>query len=420
MYPRDLPVLASANSMTLATPLMRQQYENPGMSLTQIVHMLWAHRKLSLVIAATVVLAAAVLSIFWPRTYMATATLMVNFEVNDPLAGQEFPTGLLGSYMATQVELARGSEVLLSVIDRLKLAQRKNYAAGYEGDAAGLRNWVEVRVRKNLLVEQGRYGSQLIYITYSASSAAEAAQVANAVADTYSQQQYQRMNGPANERAKRYTEQLAELKSKVASAQAQVVEFRQRKGASADQSAGNPALSPAMVHSLRTQLATQNASMAELRATLGPRHPQVMALQAQISVNQQALNTELGGYSGNAAAELSSVQYQLELEAAQEVYKRALDGYDQIMFASTGGYTNINSVSRATPPPKASKPKVRIALFLACLVGGALGLAIPLAYELLNRRVRCRDDIERDHGIPVLVELGSIGAFSIQPTRGAA
>jgi len=27
---------------------------------------------------------------------------------------------------------------------------------------------------------------------------------------------------------------------------------------------------------------------------------------------------------------------------------------------------------------------------------------------LLNRRVRCRDDVERDHGIPVLVELGPV------------
>ena len=38
-----------------------------------------------------------------------------------------------------------------------------------------------------------------------------------------------------------------------------------------------------------------------------------------------------------------------------------------------------------------------------------LGLGLPLLYELLNRRVRCRDDVERDHGIPVLIELGPIG-----------
>ncbi len=420
MYPRDLPVLAAATPLSVATPLMPQQYAQSGMSLAQLVAILWAYRKQTLLIASAVVLAAGVACALWPRSYNAIATLMVNFEVNDPLSGREFPVGLLGSYMATQVELASGSEVLLPVVERLKLTENKDYAAGYSGPASGLPDWVESRVRKNLLVEQGKYGSQLIYVTYTASNPVEAAQLANAVADVYAEQQYRRLTGPAAERAQRYTEQIGELKNKVTRAQEQVVEFRQRSGGTADQSAGNEALGPAMVHSLKTQLVEQSSKMAQLRATLGPRHPEVVSLQSQINVNRQALNSELQAYSGNAVAELESKQYQLELESAQSVYKRALDGYDQIMFASLGGYTNVNFVSRATPPVKASKPKVMIMMVLACLVGGALGLVIPLGYELINRRVRCRDDMERDHGIPVLAELGSFSAPGALMARGAA
>jgi polysaccharide biosynthesis transport protein len=109
-----------------------------------------------------------------------------------------------------------------------------------------------------------------------------------------------------------------------------------------------------------------------------------------------------------------AAKYILELESAQAVYKRALDGYDQIMFASAGHYTNVNFVSRATPPVKASKPKVLTGLLLGGMAAGILGLGIPLAYELFNRRVRCRDDLERHHGIPVLVEFGTL------PMRNAA
>ena len=47
-----------------------------------------------------------------------------------------------------------------------------------------------------------------------------------------------------------------------------------------------------------------------------------------------------------------AAKYLLELESAQSVYKRALEGYDQIMFASAGHYTNVSFVSRATPPVK--------------------------------------------------------------------
>lgn len=484
MYARDLPVLAAATPLSLHTPYMSQPYANPGMSLAQFAAILWAHRRQSLAIFSTVVLLAAVACWFWPRTYEATATLMVDFEVNDPLSGREFPTGLLGSYMATQVELARGSEVLLPVIKRLRLAEDPDYAAGHSGDAAGLPVWIETKLRKKLLVEQGKYGSQLIYVTYGTGSAAEAAQVANAVAEVYSEQQHERLTGPAAERAQRYTVQLAELKDKVVHAQQEVTEFRQRSGlidsdekgdvgmlmlstleqrlleaqnlrrvaesrSTADASVGNQVLGSPMIQSLKTQLALQGASLAQFRTTLGPRHPQVLELQSQMGATRAALNAELKAYAGNAAAELASAQQLeqklqkaleerrasvlsvrqlqdsgakqlLELASAQEVYKRALEGYDQVLFASTGGYTNIDFVSRATPPPRPSKPKVGIIMFLAAIAGCALGLGVPLCFELLNRRVRCRDDVERDHGIPVLIELGPIDVLEPRPALTAA
>jgi capsular polysaccharide biosynthesis protein len=47
-------------------------------------------------------------------------------------------------------------------------------------------------------------------------------------------------------------------------------------------------------------------------------------------------------------------------------------------------------------------------LILGCMAAFVLGLGLPLGYELFNRRVRCRDDVERHHGIPVLVEFGRL------------
>lgn len=484
MDTRDLPALTSPLHTLLARP-MAEGSSDAGISLRQFVSIVWAYRKQALLIAGAVILLGVIGSKLWPRSYEATATLMLSFDVNDPLAGKEFPTGLLGSYVSTQVELARGSEVLLAMVDRLALAKNKNYTEGYSGPAAGLRDWIVSRVQKHLLVEPGRYGSQLIYITYTAANAKEAADVANTIAEVYSEQQYRRLTGPASEQAKRYTVQLSELKDKVNHAQELVTAFRRKNGlidttaktdtdlqiltsleqrlleaqnarrtaaarATSDQMVGSQVLNSSMIQSLKTQLATQNAHMAELKVTLGPMHPRLLALQSEISATRQSLNTELHVYSGNAKAELTSAtqlegqlqkatdsqrasvirirqlqdegaKYQLELDSAQVVYKRALDGYDQVMFASGGGYTNVNFVSRATPPAKPSKPKIRVALVLACLFGGGLGLAIPFGYEiLLNRRVRCRDDLEREYGIPVLMELSSFGRADSRLPHGSA
>ncbi|MEO7199520.1 MAG: hypothetical protein ABIY56_04815 [Dokdonella sp.] len=442
------------------------------MSLPQWISILWAYRKQSLIIASSIIAVAAIACALWPRTYSATATLIVDYDVNDPSAGKDFPVMLLGSYIATQIELAQTPEVLLPVIARLRLVEKKDYAAGYSGDGGTLPQWVETKLRKNLLVEQGHLGSNTIHITYSADDPAEAALVANNVAEIYSQQQRQRLTGPAAERAKRYKEQLDELKAKVIGAQDEVTRFHNSTGVSgsdaridialamlnsleqklldaqnaqrvaemrvaSDQNVGSQVLSSPLIQSLKTQLALQTSNLAQLRATLGQRHPQVMELQAQINATRASMKSEVGTYTSNAAAEVASARrlekglqtavqeqrdrvstvrqvldegskYQLELDSAQSVYKRALDGFDQVMFASSGGYTNIGIESRATPPLKPSKPKVGMVMLLAAAAGLMLGLAGPMCYELMNRRVRCRDDLERDHGIPVLVELGRI------------
>jgi uncharacterized protein involved in exopolysaccharide biosynthesis len=104
-------------------------------------------------------------------------------------------------------------------------------------------------------------------------------------------------------------------------------------------------------------------------------------------------------------------KYLLELESAQSVYKRALDGYDQIMFASDSRFSKVNLVTRAVPPQTSAKPKKLKLVILGALAGIFLGLALPVVYELLvNRRIRCRDDFERHFGVPVLIEFDSIPA----------
>jgi capsular polysaccharide biosynthesis protein len=80
------------------------------------------------------------------------------------------------------------------------------------------------------------------------------------------------------------------------------------------------------------------------------------------------------------------------------------------MFASGGQYTNTSMVSRATPPVRAGTPKVLSGALLGAIAAALLGLGIPLGYEFFNRRVRCRDDLERQHGIPVLAEFGRMTA----------
>jgi uncharacterized protein involved in exopolysaccharide biosynthesis len=472
-----LPVFPAQQPITLAPAAIPLHYVHPGLSFSQVLSILRAYRKQSMLIALAIVALTCLLVKVMPKSYAATATLMVDYKVTNYLGGDQLPDLMMSSYMSTQVELIQSPEILNPMISRLKLAEQPNYIVGYKGDGSTLNDWVLRRVSKQLKVEQGHSGSTLIYVTYSGRSPDEAAQVANAIADIYSDQQYQRLIGPSSDQAKRYSEQLAELKNKVNGAQDRLTEFRRANNlvtsdphidvdvetlsaleqrlleaqnaaraadvrAATDQSVSGQVLASSLVQALKTQLATQEAKLAEARATLGVRHPQVLELESQIQATRRSLGTELQVYTRNASNERDAAdqvvrqlqkqideqrhrilgvrqlqdeaaKYSLELDSAQAAYKRALDSYDQIMVASNGHYTNVRLISRAVPPLTPNKPDPLSLVLLGAVVAILAGVAAPLIYEMLDRRVRCSDDLERDHGVPVLVD------FQTRPTPRA-
>ena len=202
--------------------------------------------------------------------------------------------------------------------------------------------------------------------------------------------------------------------------------------------AGSAGQASPLVERLKEELTLLEARLAELKSTYGPEHPKILEVESQIAARRASLDAEYRSISAGVTAEVKAARqleqsYQhavdqqrakvlavrtlqddgakllLELESAQTVYRRALDGYDQIMFASTDDHTNVSVVSRALPPSAPSKSRKR--KLLAAGMAGAigLGLGIPLLYELLiDRRVRCRDDVERGFGLTVLAELGPL------------
>jgi succinoglycan biosynthesis transport protein ExoP len=474
---RNLPVLTAVRAEPVPQdqlPAIDQDSESPGLSLAQLWAIAHAHRWQTVMIAAVIVILTAGIAKFIPKTYAATATLMVNYENNDPLAARGIQTGPVPAYISTEMELMQSSAVLLPVVDKLNLTANQNYASGYRSGAGELRDWAKDALSKGLEVEQGRYGSQLIYVTASARDPMLAASIANGVADVYLEQQRQRVHGPASERAKNYAAELAELKHKVSIAQDAVTAFRQKSGvtddagqtstvegdlltsleqryqeaqnqrraaevaANADRASNRAVAASTLIQGLKSQLHDQATKLAQLRSTMGSAHPKVIELENQIAATRKALNDEIAASGNNASSDLvaarqleqklaaavqeqrakvlavrklqdEGTKYVLELESAQSVYKRALDGYDQIMFASGGHDTNVHLISPAVPAMKAIKPNRIKLLLLGILAGLAAGLGAPFAYELVfDRRVRCRDDFERGFGVPVLSEFDPI------------
>jgi len=478
--------LKPSQSAILALPapepvsaVLPEEFAGGGISLAQLNAILHAYWKQSVLIALGITILGGIAIKLMPKTYTAQATLIVETETKDPLAGRDFPVEMLGNYVATQVELMMSPIVLLPVVDRLGLTHDKEFTRGFDGSPAALRETVERNVAFNIAVDRGS-GGQLLYLWASAKEPEKAAALANTVADVYLEQDQQRRVSPATARAQRYTEELAELREKVELAQDKVTEYRTQHGmtdlaaastdaegqaldnlqqrlletqnlrrsleakGSVEQSSTNEAMASDSVQASRTLLSAQLTELAQLSGTYGPQHPRIKQLNAQIAVTRQTLANETHNISENTSTELARAKdleqkylravaaqetkvlslrqaqdeggkLMLELESAKAVYKHALDGFDQIVFQSVANHTNVSIVSRALPPLRPSRPN-RPKLFATVLMAAVgFGIGAPLLYGLfVARRVRCRDDIERSFGIPVLAQFDQIP--SLTPT----
>lgn len=461
----NLPITVTEHSQySLPAPLGDVAEGGGGFTLLQLWHILRAYLWLSLgIFVAMAGLAFAVIKLL-PKSYEATAALIVNSDNTDPLAGRNQPLGLTYTFFPTQVELINNNIVLRPVVERLKLQTDLRFTERSNRDSKTLNDDVLTKLRASLRVQQGT-NSQLLYISATARDPTLAADIANAVTDEYLQQISNRTNAPAVERASRYSTQVAELKEKLDIAQAKVAEFRDKHGMAdlKDGQVGGDQEGTALVDlqdkllqaqnarrllesqpgdaraestavlgapeaiTMRGALDTLEGQLAQARTTLGPRHPKVLQLQSEIDTTRAALQSASRARL-EAARELEA-KYQaavnaernrllerrdlqdqgakllMEQQAAKETYSQALRGMDQVQFASVGNYKDVTVVSRAEPPIKPTKPN-KLKLFLAAMAASfVFALGGPFAYELLlNRRIRCRDDLERHFRIVTLAQ----------------
>jgi polysaccharide biosynthesis transport protein len=435
---------------------------HPGISLLQVLAILRAYWKYTAIIGFGLTILSAAVIKYLPKTYTATVTLVVDTNSKGPLATQEYQTDRPDVYLATQTELMLSPVMLLPVVDKLNLMQDQYFTATFSGDQRALREFVAKILSANLKLELGR-GGQLMYVSARASDPNRAAEIANAVVDQYLAE--------ARLRAQRYSLQLADLRAKVAAAQDNIAAFRQQKGitdvtpttdtesqaltvlegklleaqnlrrsleakAIGDRASTDEGLASAQIQQLEDKLRDLQSQRAQLSTIYGPQHPKIVALESQIALTKKAVNDETDKLRNNSSTELSQAKaleqkylqavqdqrneelrlrglqgqgarLELELDSAQSVYKKALDGYEQDMFASVG--TNVSVLSRAAPPVYANRPSKGQLLAFCMLLSFGFGAAGPFLYELyFNRRMRCRDDLERDFGLRVLAQFDAI------------
>jgi polysaccharide biosynthesis transport protein len=332
------------------------------MNVHQFLLILNARKKIILAALFVTVALALGWSLVQPKTYRATASVLLNYKGVDPLTGMAVPSQLLPGYMATQIDIIGSKNVARHVVESLHLAQSPAVVQQFNDATEGrgdVRDWLAGLLLKKLEIVPARESS-VVEISFKGADPQFAAAVAQSFAEEYQKLTVQLKTEPMKKTSSYFNEQTKQLRDNLEAAQARLSKYQQEKGivsldnnrvdvelqrlndlsaqlvaaqaaamegTSREHFAGSGANSPdvannALVQNLRMGLASAEGKLADASSRYGHNHPQYLSARAEVDKLRAELNAAMGSVSksvGNNAAVLR--QREADLRAAVAAQK---------------------------------------------------------------------------------------------------
>ncbi|MGH8668536.1 MAG: chain length determinant protein EpsF [Burkholderiales bacterium] len=434
------------------------------MNPKQLLLILRARWWLALLLLVLSVAGTYSVSLYLPKKYSASTSLVVDVRSRDPIAAMLMP-----SSMATQEDIIRSDRVAQKVVKNLRLAdndvvrQQWREATGGRGR---LEVWLAELLQKQLTITPPRRDSNILTLEYTAVDPVFAAAVANAFAQAYVEAAVELRIEPARQYALWFGEQGKLLRVDLEGAQARLSEFQQKKGIVAKEEnldtemarlaelAGQltaiqaqtvdarskqrsdaemlpEVMGSSVVAGLRADIARHEAKLKDASNNLGRNHPQFRSMEAELAELKANLAAETRFVASSFSTtrsvstdkeralkaaieaqkrkllELRTQRDQLavlqrDVDAAKSAYDTVAARYTQASLESQATQTNVTILSPATEPLEASSPRIMRYTAMAVFFGLLLGLGAAFLWELLDRRVRCVEDLAEMLQMPVL------------------
>ena len=301
------------------------------MNFSQLLLILLARKRVILTTLFVTMGLAVLVSLLIPKSYKATASVLLNYKGQDTITGIMIPSQLLPNYSATQVDIISSQNVAVRVVDALKLAQSPAVLEQFQDDNDGkgtVRDWLAGLLLKKLEVVPSRESS-VVDINFRGADPEFAAAIANAFADQYQKLTVELKAEPARKAAQYFTEQTKQLRDNVEAAQSRLSKYQQErgivsiddrldvesnrlndlsaqlvaaqgvameaasrqnmargsKGADSPDVAANP-----LVQSLKGTLAAAEARLADIGGRFGRNHPQYLSTKAEVEKLQSSID----------------------------------------------------------------------------------------------------------------------------------
>lgn len=425
--------------------------------------------RLELLIFMVVFLAVAVSTIFAPRVYVATASLLFDEAPIDLIETQTKGGGDLSALLSTQADVIGSDIVAAKVVDDLKLVSPE-VSAQWQAETGGsgdINLWYGEKLLSALTVAPDRV-SRVLQVSYRSGNGEFSASVANGFVKAYLDQKLEIQTDPAKTYSRWYSDRIREVRANLESAQDKLTSFRRKTGivdsdstnaedarlaelqgavtaaevGTADVAArsGNTVgQSPdvqnsALVMGLRSSIAQKAAQIKLMSVELGANHPERMAAEAELSALQSRLAVSISEQSrsmkvaSSAAAGKESVlkgrlsqqksrMLTLAADRAEyDVLKRDVDSartaYDQVTqrlevmrLSAAAPSAGVRQLDIARPSLLPTEPRVVLRLFLGALLGALISVTTVILFEFIKPRIRSEETFADLTGVPVLTSV---------------
>lgn len=338
------------------------------------------------------------------------------------------------------------------------------------------------RVRNTLLIE----------IRFSANDASKAARIANTIAEVYIKEQLDSKTRAASNATVLLEQKLDEMRKKVSDAEhkveawkadhnifdseGQVLSEKQmtrmmeqavsahtatteakakyeqfQKLARAGDSVTTIAevLKSDTVRILKEQLANVTRKSAELKSKYGPKHPDILKIDAELAQARAQLTTEieqqLANFKNEAdvaeererqvtlslsqmkeqqvvskGASVELKDFEREAISSKQLFEALLARYKQTSETQGFQLPDVRVIERADAPQYPASPKRRQLVSIAAAFGLVLGIALSVLLELMAPGISRHDDIERIFDVAHLSSVPSQGSGETQPSAARA
>lgn len=425
------------------------------MSIIQFFRIIWAYRLLIVVstLVCTVV-GVTFVQLVKPR-YEAQSRVMLDVIKPDPVTGQVMATAFLRAYTKTQIELVKDLEVASRVVKELQWEKDPVFQKAYQERPDAQRDlnfsrWAseEVMAGANAkLIE----GSNILEISYGSQSPERAKQVADTLRKAYVDMTLESRRNAARRNAEWYETQAAKSKAILFQAELEKAAYERANGIllqddkvdidsarlAALAGQGSAPMMSAMAGAPPPSagaLAQVEADLAQASRSLGPNHPQLLALRQRRAMLEEQVAQERRTASSSISAAISAAQSnssQLEAQKAKvmsqrdkveklrlmqdeinlrrDQYTKAIARGAELRQEAEISESGVIPLANAITPQEPVFPKKGLTIAAALFGGAGLGVAIGLMIELLGRRIRSADDLHSAIDAPILAVIRRVG-----------